>query len=286
VQTAERYADLSTLVKALAAGDLVATLEGKGPFTVFAPTNEAFAKIPQDKLTQLLGNKKLLVQLLEYHVLIGKFSILELLHTKRVSTLEKGEVVVREGALDKNFITVNNAYVQCNLNTAPTCPGVDTTNGAVHLVSRVLVPPNFPLALYPEDIVEVAESQPDLSTLVQALVAGKLTSTLSGKFSGPFTVFAPTNEAFAKLPAKDLKKLLANPKELDSILEYHALAGKFSIADLKSAHSAKTLEGNTVHVTGSQTVKVNAATVLKADVGASNGVVHIINAVLMPPIQQ
>jgi len=73
--------------------------------------------------------------------------------------------------------------------------------------------------------VELAESQPDLSTLVAALVAGKLTATLSG--TGPFTVFAPTNEAFAKIPAADLQKLLANTKELDAILEYHVLAGKF-----------------------------------------------------------
>lgn len=270
VQLAERNADLSTLVKALTAGDLVSTLEGKGPFTVFAPTNEAFAKIPKDKLTKLLGNKALLDQLLEYHVLSGDFSMRDLMSAKLVSTLEKDEVIVRSMNDD---IMVNNAKV--------IKADVDATNGVVHVVNRVLVPPNFPLALYPEGIVELAEGQPDLSTLVQALVAGKLTSTLSG--AGPFTVFAPTNEAFAKIPAGDLQKLLANPKELDSILEYHVLAGKFSMRDLMSVRSAKTLEGDTVHVSGSQTVKVNAATVVKADVGASNGIVHIIDAVLMPP---
>merc|ERR1719443_1602035 len=170
-------------------------------------------------------------------------------------------------------IMVNNAKV--------ITADVDATNGVVHVINRVLVPPNFPIALYPEDIVELAEGQPDLSTLVQALVAGKLTSTLSG--AGPFTVFAPTNKAFAKIPAADLQKLLADPKELDAVHEYHVLAGKFGMRDLMSVRRAKTLEGGTVHVTGSQTIHVNDAKVLKADVGASNGLVHIIDNVLMPP---
>jgi len=270
VQLAERNTDLSTLVKALTAGSLVTTLEGKGPFTVFAPTNEAFAKIPHHKLTQLLGNKKLLDQLLEYHVLSGDFSMRDLMSAKLVSTLEKDEVIVRSMNGD---IMVNNAKV--------ITADVDATNGVVHVINRVLVPPNFPLALYPEDIVELAEGQPDLSTLVQALVAGKLTSTLSG--AGPFTVFAPTNKAFAKIPAADLQKLLADPKELDRVLEYHVLAGKFGMRDLMSVRRAKTLEGGTVHVTGSQTIHVNDAKVVKADVGASNGLVHIIDTVLMPP---
>lgn len=281
VQLAERNRDLSTLVKALTAGGLVTTLEGKGPFTVFAPTNEAFAQIPHQKLTQLLGNKQLLDRLLEYHVLSGDFSMRDLMSAKLVTSLEKEEVIVRSM---NNDIMVNNAKV--------IKADVDATNGVVHVINRVLMPPNFPLALYPENIVELAEGQPDLSTLVQALVAGKLTSTLAG--AGPFTVFAPTNEAFAKIPAADLQKLLADPKELDKILEYHVLSGKFSLRDLTSVRSVKTLEGDTVHVTPpirhkshwwvpDSPVKVNDATVVKADVGASNGVVHIINAVLMPP---
>merc|ERR1712139_47195 len=116
---------------------------------------------------------------------------------------------------------------------------VEATNGVVHVIDKVLVPPDFPMALYPEDIVELAESQPDLSTLVQALVVGKLTTTLSGK--GPYTVFAPTNEAFAKVPAADLQKLLENKKELDSVLEYHVLAGQFAMRDLMAVQTVKTL---------------------------------------------
>merc|ERR1711937_906170 len=121
---------------------------------------------------------------------------------------------------------------------------VAATNGVVHIIDKVLVPPDFPLKLYSEDIVELAESQPDLATLVQALVAGKLTTTLSG--TGPFTVFAPTNEAFAKIPEAELQKLLANPQELDKVLEYHVLAGQFSMRDLMSVRSAATLEGDQI----------------------------------------
>jgi len=295
VQVAERNADLSTLVAALTAGKLVATLEGKGPFTVFAPTNEAFAKIPKATLTQLLGNQKLLDQLLKYHVL-GELSWSNTSFSKRdliteshwsaklISTLEKESVAVRSRCNRKDIfngcgegvieIMVNNA----NVVTAD----VEATNGVVHVVDKVLVPPNFPLSPYPEDIVELAESQPDLSTLVAALVAGKLTATLSGL--GPFTVFAPTNEAFAKIPAADLQKLLTNTEELDAVLEYHVLAGKFDMRDLMAVRSAKTLEGDTVTVTGSSNaVNVNDAKVLKADLAATNGIVHVIDTVLSLP---
>merc|ERR1711865_755449 len=111
---------------------------------------------------------------------------------------------------------------------------------------------------------------------------GKLTATLSG--AGPFTVFAPTNEAFAKIPAADLQKLLANTKELDAVLEYHVLSGKFTMRDLMAVKSAKTLEGDVVTVGGSgSSVTVNDAKVLKADVAATNGIVHIIDTVLMLP---
>merc|ERR1711865_796625 len=261
VHVAEGNADLSTLVAALTAGKLVATLEGTGPFTVFAPTNEAFAKIPKDTLTALLGNQKLLDQVLEYHVLSGAFSMRDLMaalkirtksgleYHELITTLEKEEVLVRSMG---EAIMVNNADV--------VVADVDATNGVVHVVDKVLVPPNFPLALYPKDIVELSLSQPALATLVQALVAGKLTATLSGK--GPYTVFAPTNDAFGKIPAAALQKLLANPTELDKVLEYHVLAGKFSMRDLMAVLSVQTLEGENVKVSGSgKVINVNEAKV-------------------------
>lgn len=271
VKVAERTPDLSTLVAALTAGKLVTTLEGTGPFTVFAPTNEAFARIPKSTLDKLLANQELLDQLLEYHVLNGRFAMKELLSAQVISTLDKENVVVRSMG---SAMMVNNANVVTT--------DVEATNGLVHVIDNVLVPPDFPMALYSEDIVELAESQPDLSTLVEAVVAGKLTKTLSG--TGPFTLFAPTNEAFAKIPAADLKKLLANPTELDKVLEYHVLAGTFKMRDLMAAVSVETLEGDKVAVSESgNVISVNDATVLKYDVAATNGIVHLIDTVLSVP---
>jgi len=270
VQTAQRTADLSTLVAALSAGKLVDALEGKGPFTVFAPTNEAFAKIPQGTLTTLLKNTKLLDQLLEYHVLSGAFTARDLIATKVVSTLEKEQLVVR----NMNGVMVNNAKV--------VTADVGASNGFVHIIDHVLVPPWFPETVYPMNIVELAESQPDLATLVTAVVAGKLAPTLS---SNQFTVFAPTNEAFAKIPTATLQKLLADTAALDKVLEYHVLPGHFTMRDLMSVQKAQTLEGAAVTVMSNNGIKVNDANVLKADIAASNGVVHVIDSVLMPPTE-
>jgi len=135
-----------------------------------------------------------------------------------------------------------------------------------------------------KDIVALAQSVPDLSTLVTAVVAGGLVKTLESP--GPFTVFAPTNEAFAALPAGTLEKLLKpeNKAQLDDILTYHVLAAKVLSTDLKDGEKAKTVEGKevTAHVSKSG-VKINDANVVQADVLACNGVVHVIDAVLLPP---
>jgi len=136
-----------------------------------------------------------------------------------------------------------------------------------------------------KNIVQLAEGDKDLSTLVAALKAGNLTSALSGK--GPFTVFAPTNEAFAKLPAEVLKRLLdpKNIKELDAVLEYHVITGAaIYAADLKPKQKVKTLEGEEILIeVEEKSVYINRkAKVTTADVGATNGVVHIIDSVLIP----
>jgi len=271
VTIAERTADLSTLVAALTAGKLVSTLQGPGPFTVFAPTNEAFARIETDTLNKLLGNVAQLDQVLEYHVISGRFSMRDLMSAQVVSTLEKSSVVVR---------TIGHAQMVNNANIV--LADVEATNGFVHVVDNVLMPPDFATMLYSTDIVELAESQPDLATLVAALVAGDLTTTLAG--AGPFTVFAPTNEAFAKIPAADLKKLLANKQELDTVLTYHVLAGTFKMRELMAVRSVATLEGQSITVSEtSSVINVNDAKVLKYDVAATNGIVHLIDTVLSVP---
>merc|ERR1711957_1049745 len=189
--------------------------------------------------------------------------------TQKVKTLEGDELKV---VVNAGRVTVNDNTVTAADNAA--------SNGVVHIIDGVLLPPSsLP------NIVQLAQSVPDLSTLVTALVDGKLTDALSG--TGPFTVFAPTNEAFAKIPAATLARLLepANIKKLDALLEYHVIAGAAIFAkDLKPTQKVKTLEGDELKVVvNAGRVTVNDNTVTAADNAASNGVVHIIDGVLLPP---
>ena len=137
-------------------------------------------------------------------------------------------------------------------------------------------------AAEPGTIVEVAQANADFSTLVAAVVAADLAETLSGE--GPFTVFAPTNEAFAALPAGLLEKLLLpeNKATLAKILTYHVVAGKVMAADV-TAGDVASVEGSTIAVTTDGGVKVNDAMVTATDVAASNGVIHVIDKVIVPP---
>lgn len=130
------------------------------------------------------------------------------------------------------------------------------------------------------NIVETAIAAGNFKTLVAAVTAANLGETLSG--TGPFTVFAPTDEAFAKLPAGTVDGLLKDIPQLTKILTYHVVSGKVMAADVVKLHSAKTVEGGEVKIDASNGVKINDATVVAADVAASNGVIHAIDTVLMP----
>ena len=134
------------------------------------------------------------------------------------------------------------------------------------------------------NIVETAQATPDLSTLVDAVVAADLVETLSGE--GPFTVFAPTNDAFAALPPAELERLLkpANKDELASILTYHVVAGDVKAADLSDGQKVETVEGQDLTVTiDGDKVMINDAQVIQPDIATSNGTVHVIDGVLLPP---
>ena len=136
------------------------------------------------------------------------------------------------------------------------------------------------------DIAAVASANPDLTTLVTALSAGDLVATLQG--TGPYTVFAPTNAAFSSIQSTvDSLLMPANKGKLQSVLKYHVVPGTYMAADLKDGQSLKTAEGESLKVSVKNgVVKINGATVVKADVPASNGVVHVINGVLVPKAAQ
>jgi transforming growth factor-beta-induced protein len=269
VQVAQATPDLSTLVTAVVAANLTATLSSVGPVTVFAPNNSAFAKLPAGALATLLKpeNKKQLTDVLLYHVVSG---------TVLASDLKNESIKTVEGANVK--VTITGTKVMINNATVIT-PNVIASNGVVHIIDTVLMPP-FPAT---KNIVQLAQATPELSTLVTAVVAANLTGTLSSV--GPFTVFAPTNSAFAKLPAGALATLLKpeNKKQLTDVLLYHVVSGTVLASDLKN-ESIKTVEGANLKVTITGTkVTINNATVITPNVIASNGVVHIIDTVLMPP---
>jgi uncharacterized surface protein with fasciclin (FAS1) repeats len=130
------------------------------------------------------------------------------------------------------------------------------------------------------DIIDTAVNAGSFSTLVAAIKAANLVDTLKG--AGPFTVFAPSDEAFAKLPAGTVDSLLQDIPKLTKILTYHVVSGKVSSADVVKLKSAKTVEGSEVKIDASKGVKINDATVVTPDVAADNGVIHIIDTVLIP----
>jgi uncharacterized surface protein with fasciclin (FAS1) repeats len=131
-----------------------------------------------------------------------------------------------------------------------------------------------------KDIVATAVAAGNFKTLATALTEADLISTLQG--SGPFTVFAPTDEAFAKIPAMQLKALLADKAKLAAVLKYHVVAGKVLAADVVKLPSAKTVEGSSITVSTKGGVKVDDSNVTATDIMASNGVIHVVDSVLMP----
>jgi uncharacterized surface protein with fasciclin (FAS1) repeats len=268
VDTAVKGGSFRTLAAALKAAGLVETLKGKGPFTVFAPTDEAFAKLPIGTVESLLKpeNKEKLVAILTYHVIAGNVMAADVVKLKFAKTVQGSEVkiTVADGNVMVNDANVVKTDIACG-------------NGVIHVIDTVLLPNERSM-----DIVDTAVKAGSFKTLAAALKAAGLVDTLKGK--GPFTVFAPTDEAFAKLPAGTVETLLKpeNKDKLVAILTYHVVAGKVKAADVVKLKSAETLLGQTVAIDATEGVKVDNAKVVKADVDCGNGVIHVIDTVLLP----
>ena len=149
------------------------------------------------------------------------------------------------------------------------------TNGVIHVIDAVLLPPS-------KDIVDTAVTDPQLKGLVAAVQAASLVEVL--KSEGPFTVLAPTDAAFAKLGRATLESLLNNPEQLKSILLYHVISGKVYSGDVAKLSSAETVNGAAVMISMKKgQLYINNARVIKTDILASNGVIHLIDTVLLPP---
>jgi uncharacterized surface protein with fasciclin (FAS1) repeats len=144
----------------------------------------------------------------------------------------------------------------------------------------VVVAPSAVQAGNQKDIVDTAVAAGSFKTLATALQAAGLVDTLKGP--GPFTVFAPTDEAFAKIPKADLDALIADKAKLTRVLTYHVVAGKVMASDVVKLKEVKTVEGQMATIDTSSGVRIDGAKVVTADVEASNGVIHVIDAVILP----
>lgn len=293
---------LTTLVAAVKAAGLVDTLNGPGPFTIFAPANSAFAKLPAGTVESLVRPtaKPTLTSILTYHVVAGKkLSSKDLAKMKTLTTVN-GETLTIKSTAGK--VTVNGS-------SKVVLGDVQVANGTVFIIDSVLMPKN-PAPSIPEasdaDAVAIgvpatgkgslagmstdpaataASNNPALSTLVAAVKAAGLVDTLNGP--GPFTIFAPVNGAFGKLPAGTVESLVKpeNKDKLTSILTYHVVAGKkLSSADLAKNPTLTTVNGGSLKVSvDGKTVTINGATKsVLADVQVANGTVFLIDSVLLP----
>ncbi len=293
---------LTTLVAAVKAAGLVDTLNGPGPFTIFAPANSAFAKLPAGTVDTLVKpeNKATLTSILTYHVVAGKkLSSKDLAKMPSLTTVNGQKLAVKVSG--KN-ITVNGS-------TKVVLADVQVANGTVFIIDSVLMPAAatsaMPMAteeaaakvgvpatgagslkgMAQDPAATAASNNPALTTLVAAVKAAGLVDTLNGP--GPFTIFAPINSAFDKLPAGTVESLVKpeNKATLTGILTYHVIGGKkLSSADLLKGGTFTTVNGGTLKITGSGsnlTINGKAMTVL-ADVQVANGTVHLIDSVLMP----
>lgn len=282
ISNVSRASNLTTLVAAVKAAGLVETLQGPGPFTVFGPDNNAFANLPAGTVDTLLKpeNKAMLTSILTYHVVSGKYNISDLSDGMMLKTVQGGQLLITK----KNGKTmINNATVLTG--------DVNQKNGVAHVINTVLTP--VPMvggaAMYPNrDIVSNVSNAENLTTLVTAVKAAGLVETLQS--SGPFTVFGPDNNAFAKLPAGTVESLIKpeNKATLTKILTYHVVSGKYTSDMLTDGLVLKTVQGEnlTVKRNGTSIMLVDAkggtSTVSQADIAQSNGVAHVIDTVLMP----
>jgi uncharacterized surface protein with fasciclin (FAS1) repeats len=263
VATAQAAGTFTTLLAAAEAAGLVETLSGPGPLTVFAPTDEAFAKLPAGTVEALLKDKAKLASILTYHVVVGAMPAEKVLKQTALTSVQGGDLLVKS---TETGAMIGNAKI--------TATDITASNGVIHVIDTVLMPPA-------DDIVITAINNPKFSTVVAAIKAAGLVETLQGP--GPFTVFAPTDAAFAKLPTGTVDGLLQDIPALTNILTFHVISGKYYAGDLQDGFSTATVQGSNVtfDLSGA-TPMVSGSQIVITDIQCSNGVIHVIDSVLLP----
>ena len=274
VELAQNTPELSILVEAVVAAGLAPTLS-TGTLTVVAPTNAAFAALLTElgvTKEALLANKPLLTAVLTYHVLGSKVMRADVPLSKAITPVSGGFFKIESN----NGLKITDGR---NRVSTITSTDIQASNGVVHLVDKVLLPAD-------KDIVATASALPDFSILVEAVVAAGLVSTLQG--AGPFTVFAPTNAAFAALltelgVTKDA--LLANKTLLTQVLTYHVVPARVLKAEVPVNTAITTVQGQTFTINASLVItdqNMRTSNIVATDVFTSNGVIHVVDKVILP----
>lgn len=271
----------SVLSEAVTAAGLEATLRGEGPFTVFAPTNDAFtALLGELGITkdQLLADKALLTQVLTYHVVAGEVPKAAVPLGQPITTVQGG--LFKVDAVGADLVITDGR----NRNAKITATDVAAANGVIHVVDRVILPANRNIV---ETAVALASANPaEFTVLVDAVVAADLAGALSG--SSPFTVFAPTDAAFAALLGElgvTKAQLLADKDLLTAVLTYHVVPGRVLKAQVPVGVAITTLQGGSFTVDASLQItdgRNRRAAIVATDVLATNGVIHVIDHVILP----
>lgn len=271
VDTIVADGESKTLVAALKAAGLVSALRGDGPFTVLAPSDAAFAKLPKGTLQSLLRpeNRAKLQRILEYHVIPGALRYGAVSSGATLKTLAGPSITVSRDS--KGVVRLDGKTGFNGINMV-------ASNGFVHEIDRVLIPTN-------ENLAQTAQRAGSFRTLLAAAKAAGLVGALTGKQD--LTVLAPTDEAFRKLGQDTIRSLLRpeNRDKLNAILRYHVVAGRVSAVDAITARSAESLlrRGRLNFGLKEGRLSVQDANVVTNDIQASNGVIHVIDRVLMPP---
>jgi len=276
VQVAQGDARFSILVEAVTAADLATTLSSPGPFTVFAPTNDAFAALLSElgvTKDQLLANKPLLTAVLKYHVVPASVARAAVPIGLPITPIDGG--IFKVDPVGADLVVTDGR----NRTSTIVAADIAASNGVIHAIDKVLLPAD-------RNIVQTAAANPSFSVLVEAVDAANLAGTLSG--AGPFTVFAPTDAAFAALLTElglTKAQLLANTALLTRVLTYHVVPSRVLKAQVPIGAAITTVEGGTFSVDASLAItdqRGRSANITATDVLASNGVIHAIDKVILP----
>jgi uncharacterized surface protein with fasciclin (FAS1) repeats len=279
VETAQANPDLSLLVEAVVAADLVTTLSAPGGttgLTVFAPTNAAFAALLTElgvTKEALFADKALLTAVLTYHVLPSRVFKANIPFGEHITTAEGGFFKIEEV---ESAVVITDAR---NRTSNITATDITANNGIIHVVDKVILPGD-------KNIVATAQANADFSILVEAVIAAGLVETLSGP--GPYTVFAPTNAAFASLLTElgiTKDALLADTALLTKVLTYHVVEGVVLKAEVPIAADIDTVQGETFSVSATLVItdqRERLSNITATDLLTSNGVIHVIDKVILP----